>query len=190
MATAAPTRSSRDLAGVNVKRVHRLWRHERLSVPCRRPRTRRADRKVVRPVEATRPNQVWTYDFVHDACANGQRLKILTVTDEFTRESLAIAVATTLRARGVLLVLERLVAQHGAPAYLRSDTGPEFVAQAEPTLAPGAARADRLHCARKSLAERLRGKLQRTFARRVFEYGVVPQRPSGAGGHWAMVAAV
>ncbi len=120
----------RDVPGVNVKRVHRLWRQERLSVPRRRPRKQRLDRKVPRAIEAARPNHVWTYDFVHDACANGQRLKILTVTDEFTRASVAIEVATTMRARGVIHVLERLVAQHGAPAYLRSDNGPEFVAQA------------------------------------------------------------
>ncbi len=62
------------------------------------------------------PNQVWTYDFVHDACANGQRLKILTVTDEFTRESIAIEVATTMRAPRVLAVLEHLMEQHGTPA--------------------------------------------------------------------------
>ena len=67
---------------------------------------------------------------MHDSCANGQRLKILTVVDEFTRESLAIEVATRLRARGVLAVLERVVAQRGAPVALRSDNGPEFVAQA------------------------------------------------------------
>jgi putative transposase len=79
---------------------------------------------------ATRPNQVWTYDFVHDACANGQRLKILTLTDEFTRESLAIEVATRMRASQVIGVLERVLCVRGTPAYLRSDTGPEFVAQA------------------------------------------------------------
>lgn len=79
---------------------------------------------------ATRPNHVWTYDFVHDACATGQRLKLLTLTDEFTRESLAIEVATSMRARGVLAVLERVIRERGAPAYLRSDNGPEFVAHA------------------------------------------------------------
>ena len=121
---------ARDLAGVNVKRVHRLWRQARLSVPCRRPRKRRTDRKVVRVVEALRPNQVWTYDFVHDSCANGQRLKILTVTDEFTRESLAIEVATSIQARRVIAVLAPLFQERGAPTYLRSDNGPEFVAQA------------------------------------------------------------
>ncbi len=120
----------REVPGVNVKRIHRLWRQERLSLPSRRPRRRRSNRKVIRCIEATCPRQVWTYDFVHDACANGQRLKILTVTDEFTRESVAIEVATTIRARGGVQVLERLIAQHGAPAYLRSDNGPEFVAHA------------------------------------------------------------
>ena len=120
----------REVPGINVKRVHRLWRQERLSLPSRRPRRRRTDTNVRHLIEATCPNQVWTYDFVYDACANGQRLKILTVIDEFTRESLAIEVTTTMRARGVIQLLEQLVAQHGAPAYVRSDNGPEFVAHA------------------------------------------------------------
>lgn len=115
---------------VNVKRVHRIWRLERLSVPVRRARKRRADRVVCRPIEATRPNQVWTYDFVHDTCANGQRLKILTLTDEFTRESLAIEVATRMRAKQVIQVLDRVIRVRGTPSYVRSDNGPEFIAQA------------------------------------------------------------
>ncbi len=114
---------------MNVKRVHRLWRHERLSLACRRPRKKRTARKELPPIQATRPNHVWTYDFLHDTCANGQRLKILTLTDEFTRERLAIEVGTRMRAREVLHVLQRIIAERGAPAYLRSDTGPEFVAQ-------------------------------------------------------------
>lgn len=116
--------------GINVKRTQRLWREAQLCVPARRPKRRRTPRRETRPIQAVRPNHVWTYDFVYDACANGQRLKILTVTDEYTRESLAIEVATTIRARGVLPKLERLVAQRGAPAHLRSDNGPEFVARA------------------------------------------------------------
>lgn len=120
----------RDGVAVNIKRIHRLWRQAGLSVPGRNPRRRRSDRRERRALEATRPNQVWCYDFVYDSCANGQRLKLLTVTDEFTRESLAIEVATRLRARGVIAVLERLVCERGAPRALRSDNGPEFVAQA------------------------------------------------------------
>jgi putative transposase len=119
-----------DFAGVNVKRVHRLWREERLCVPAQHKKRRRADRKETRPLEAIRPNHVWTYDFVFDGCANGQRLKILTVTDEFTRESLAIEVGTRLTASGVIAVLRRLFAERGAPGAIRSDNGPEFVAKA------------------------------------------------------------
>jgi putative transposase len=65
---------------------------------------------------------------VHDACWNGAKLKVLPVVDEFTREWLAIEVATSLPAARVIAVLARLFALHGAPAYLRSDNGPEFVA--------------------------------------------------------------
>ena len=75
-------------------------------------------------------NHVWAYDFVFDACANGQQLKCLTVVDEFTHESLAIDVAGSIRSRRVIEVLSRLMSVHGAPAYLRSDSGPEFVSHA------------------------------------------------------------
>ena len=78
---------------------------------------------------ATVANEVWAYDFVFDACANGQQLKCLTVIDEYTRESLAIDVAGSIRSGRVIEVLTRLVSQHGAPKHLRSD-GPEFVSKA------------------------------------------------------------
>jgi putative transposase len=68
------------------------------------------------------------YDFVFDACANGQKLKCLTVTDEFTHEGLAIEVDGRIRSGRVIEVLSRLVSERGAPKYLRSDNGPEFVA--------------------------------------------------------------
>jgi Integrase core domain len=66
---------------------------------------------------------VWAYDFVHDACANGQKIKCLTIIDEFTRECLAIDVAGSIRSARVIDVLTRLISEHGAPAFLRSDNG-------------------------------------------------------------------
>ena len=72
------------------------------------------------------------YDFVFDACANGQQLKCLAVIDEYTREALAIDVAGSIRSTRVIEVLSRLVTVHGAPRYLRSDNGPEFVSRAIP----------------------------------------------------------
>lgn len=110
-------------------RAHRLWRAESLQVPRKRPRRRVAASRP-RPLAPTGPNQVWAYDFVHDACANGQTLKCLTVVDEFTHEALAIEVAGSIRSRSVIDVLARLVSVRGAPRYLRSDNGPEFVAAA------------------------------------------------------------
>ncbi len=79
----------------------------------------------------TAMNHVWAYDFVFDTCADGRRsLKCLTVVDEFTRECLAIDVAGSIRSGRVIDVLGQLVSLHGAPRYLRSDTGPEFIATA------------------------------------------------------------
>jgi putative transposase len=113
---------------MSADRAHRLWRLHGLQVPRKRPR-RRVATKRPRPLPATGANQVWAYDFVFDACANGQQLKCLTVIDEFTRECLAIDVAGSIRSSRVIDVLSRLVSIHGAPKYLRSDNGPEFVSR-------------------------------------------------------------
>ena len=110
-------------------RAYRLWRVAGLQLPRRRPRRRIATPRP-RPLPATGPNQVWAYDFVHDTCATGQKLKCLTVIDEFTRESHAIDVAGSIRSARVIEVLTRLVSVHGAPMFLRSDNGPEFVSNA------------------------------------------------------------
>jgi putative transposase len=110
-------------------RAHRIWRQAELQVPRKRTRRRVAGSRP-RPVPATAANHVWAYDFVFDACANGQQLKCLTVIDEHTRESLAIDVAGSIRSGRLIEVLTRLVSQHGAPKYLRSDNGPEFVSKA------------------------------------------------------------
>jgi putative transposase len=110
-------------------RAHRLWRLAGLQLPRRRPRRRVAASRP-RPLPASAPNHVWAYDFVFDACANGQQLKCLTVIDEFTRQCLAIDVAGSIRSARVIEVLARLISEHGAPRYLRSDNGPEFVSYA------------------------------------------------------------
>ena len=114
----------------NHKRVQRLWHKAGLSLPRRRPKKGRVLRSAVAVERATRPNQIWCYDFVYDVCANGAKLKMLTIEDEFTRESLAVEVGGSLPAVRVIAVLERLFEERGAPQSLRSDNGPEFVAGA------------------------------------------------------------
>ena len=108
---------------------HRIWRQNGFQVPKQRLR-RRVSARRPRPIPALGTNHVWAYDFVFDACANGQQLKCLTIIDEYTRECLAIDVAGSIRSGRVIEVLARLVSTHGAPRYLRSDNGPEFVSRA------------------------------------------------------------
>jgi putative transposase len=110
-------------------RAYRLWRAAGLQLPRKRPRKRVAATRP-RPQAPCVPNQVWSYDFVFDHCANGQQLKCLTVTDEFTKEGLAIDVDGRIRSARVIEVLSRLVSTRGAPSFLRSDNGPEFVSKA------------------------------------------------------------
>ena len=119
----------RDGHAMSPGRAYRLWRLAKLQVPRKRGRRRvAASRPRAQAPEAA--NQVWSYDFVFDHCANGQRLKCLTVTDEFTKEGLAIDVDARIRSVRVIEVLSRLVSERGAPAFLRSDNGPEFVSRA------------------------------------------------------------
>lgn len=114
---------------MSTDRAWRLWRKAGLQVPRKRPRKRIALSRP-RPQSPIAAGQVWAYDFVFDACANSQQLKCLTVVDEYTRESLAIDVAGSIRSGRVIEVLSQLISTHGAPKILRSDNGPEFVSRA------------------------------------------------------------
>lgn len=114
---------------MNEKRAYRLWKLAELQVPKKR-RRRRVALSRPRRSPATAANQVWAYDFVFDSCANGQKLKCLMVVDEWTRESLHIDVAASIRSGRVIEVLSKLVSERGAPRVLRSDNGPEFVSLA------------------------------------------------------------
>lgn len=118
-------------AQVNHKRVHRLWRREGLSVPPRRKRSRRVQHvSMPREVVAEHPNSVWCFDFVQDNTIHGAKLRILSVTDEFTRESLALEVGPSFKSERVCQIIERLITERGTPTALRMDNGPEFVALA------------------------------------------------------------
>lgn len=89
-----------------------LWQAAGLQLPRKRPRKRVAAGRP-RPQAPTGPNQVWSYDFLFDRCASGQQLKCLTVTDEFTKEGLAIDVDGRIRSPRVIDVLSRLVSERG-----------------------------------------------------------------------------
>jgi len=113
---------------IGKERCNRIWAKAGLQVP--KKRRRRLTGIRLRPHAPTEMNSVWSYDFVYDACANGQKIKCLTVVDEYTRECLAIDVSGSIRSERVIEVLSRLMLTHGVPRYLRSDNGPEFVSKA------------------------------------------------------------
>jgi transposase InsO family protein len=115
---------------VNHKRVHRLWKAAGLSVPPRKSRKRIRGVAPARSVTADRPNSIWCLDFAEDRTIHWTKLRILCVTDEFTRESLALEVGRSFRSERVCQVLEGLFALRGKPSALRMDNGPEFVALA------------------------------------------------------------
>lgn len=117
---------------VNRKRVWRLWQQEGLQVPKKQGKKRRlgtADGGCVRR-RAERKNHVWAWDFVFDRTANGRTLKWLSLIDEYTRECLALEVNRRMTSDDVLDVLRDLFVVRGVPQHIRSDNGPEFIAQA------------------------------------------------------------
>jgi transposase InsO family protein len=128
---------------VNRKRVERIWRRQGLKVPRRQPKRGRlwlADGSCVR-LRPERPDHVWAYDFVEDRTRDGRKFRMLCVVDEFSREALAIRVARKLSSIDVIDTLADLFIARGTPTHIRSDQGPEFVAEAvEGWIAPAPAR--------------------------------------------------
>lgn len=113
---------------INRKRVYRIWRQEGLQLPRRNVAKRRYGDSTGRLQRATRPNEVWSYDFLESRTERGGKLRMLTVMDEYTRECLRIHVAQSISSQQVIQILEWLFLVRGTPNYLRSDNGPEFIA--------------------------------------------------------------
>ena len=113
---------------VNKKLVQRVYREEGLAVR-RRQRKRVAIPRSPLPAP-TKPNERWSMDFVSDALGDGRRFRALTIVDDFTRESPAIEVDTSLPGERVVRVLERLAITRGLPSAIVCDNGPEFRGEA------------------------------------------------------------
>ena len=112
---------------VNHKRLYRIYRQEHLAV--RRLKRKRLVRPPAPIAVLVRANQEWSMDFVMDGLATGRVLRMLTVVDSYTRECLAIEVASCLSSRRVTRVLEWVIEQRGAPETIRCDNGPEFTSR-------------------------------------------------------------
>jgi len=116
---------------VNHKKVERLWREEGLQIPQRHRKRKRLyhkDSSVIR-LRPRYQNHIWGIDFVHDKLANGRPYKKMRVLNEYSREGLCVAVKPRMGNAEVLEALYPLFLKHGRPEFIRSDNGPEFIAE-------------------------------------------------------------
>ena len=115
---------------LNAKRVYRLYSEEQLSLRLRRPRRRVTCRNRVDRPEATCINDCWAMVFMYDELFDGRRIRLLTIVDLFTHESLAIEVRQRFPVGDVVDALEQLRRNRSLPKSIRVDKGTEFTSKA------------------------------------------------------------
>lgn len=116
--------------GANAKKVYRLYREEGLSMRAKRPRRRKAAQvRQLRP-PATERDERWSMDFMADQLGDGRKLRVLTIVDHYTRESLAMEVGQSMGSAEVIAVLDRLGRLRRRPRTISVDNGPEFASKA------------------------------------------------------------
>lgn len=114
---------------MNLKKLRRLYREEKLQVRKRggRKRALGTRRPMVLPSTA---NQRWSLDFISDAFTDGRRFRVLAVVDDFTRECLTLIADTSLSGSRVARELDAIIARRGRPNTIVSDNGTEFTSTA------------------------------------------------------------
>lgn len=115
---------------ISNKRVRDVRREECLQVPPpRKKKTRRGESTGRHPTRAEKRNHVWSWDFIHDHTVRGGSIRILSLVDEYTREAHELYVDRSIGAYKLCEILGEAIRIHGAPDYIRSDNGPEFIAR-------------------------------------------------------------
>ena len=114
---------------VNHKLIYRLYVEEGLQLRRKSPKRRKSCAVRVERPEARGANESWSMDFMSDQLFQGQRFRILTLMDNFSRESLALRVSNRFRGEDVVKVLELVTSQRGLPKAIRVDNGPEFISK-------------------------------------------------------------
>ena len=117
-----------EFPNVNHKKIYRLYDEAQLKVRKRRKAKRPVGERQVL-LAACAPNDTWSMDFVSDALANARRIKCLTVVDDFTRESVDIAVDHGIGGAYVVRLLDQAACFRGYPRAVRTDNGPEFTSR-------------------------------------------------------------
>jgi putative transposase len=139
----------------NHKRVYRIYRELELNQRIK-PRHRLVREKPLPLAVPTAINQSWSMDFMRDQLADGRRIRLFNVIDDFNREGLGIDVDFSLPSERVIRSLDRIIEWRGKPGAIRCDNGPEYISSV--TLAWTAKRGirNRFHSARPAPTKRLR----------------------------------
>ncbi len=115
---------------VNHKKVHRIYKEEQLWVRTKKRRRRKFTTELrVLPPTPVRLNQIWTMDFVHDELMDGRKIRMLTVVDKLSRESLAVEGGFGLKSENVVDILNKLKLFRGVPEIICVDNGSEFTSK-------------------------------------------------------------
>lgn len=118
-----------------LRRQHPSWNHKRvyriycdLNLNQKRRAKRRIPQRERQPLSVPpKPNETWSADFMSDALRGGTRFRTFNTIDDFNRESLVIEIDTSITAKRLIRVFERLKTERGLPNALRVDNGPEFL---------------------------------------------------------------
>lgn len=110
----------------NHKRVKRIY--DLLKLNLRRKHKRRLpNREKIALEQPEAINKKWSMDFMSDALTDGRKFRTFNLIDDFNREVLAVEADTSLPAKRVVRILERVIWERGKPESIRVDNGPEFI---------------------------------------------------------------
>lgn len=115
---------------VNHKRVRRLYRLDGLQLRMRMRRRKHMCLHRGPAPKAQSLHERWSMDFVHDQLFDGRPSRVLTVVDQWSRQSPLLEPAFSTSGQAVAEALDRWVKQHGAPVSITVDHGTEFTSKA------------------------------------------------------------
>lgn len=114
---------------VNHKRTERIYREKGLQLRRKRKKKPNSLLRIPMP-QASMANEIWSMDFVHDSCADGGKLRVLTIVDDFTKVSPGLLTHSSISGKKVTAFLDHLYVLYGFPKAIRVDNGPEFTGKA------------------------------------------------------------
>jgi len=114
---------------ISFKKVHCLGRKEGPAAKANTAKKTRRGSFIAKPGRAQEVNDLWCRDFIHEVTEDGRSIRILSIVDEYSRFCIELKAARSLKPKDVLKLLKKAILKYGAPKRIRSENGPEFVAE-------------------------------------------------------------